>query len=313
MEFNRAPRTVSFTTHLLTSKGYLAGNETLEFSSGSFTSVAHGARFGIWLGQDSVEGHQDALSFWASMSVKAFDLEKKILSAGLEPWTEMSFSHGAGIEAPPYQSIGWLEEAQSFLDYIWTVYRERRPELAEVLFGNPEPRSWVNEHANPYFAKKPAWFTTMTTLDPDQWRSHGYDPDPDSLGPYWMLAQIWDDPDPCKVRNALQAVRDMNLGTTFIKDEPMRKRAYIVDEFLLLDDYDIGAVNMRRVARGLAPVEVETYLPQPLPNEVLPFAQDDIFWPAYVRMCEDIAATPIAPENKVSVRLDPETLRIERI
>ncbi|AUH65255.1 hypothetical protein [Paracoccus zhejiangensis] len=291
--------------------GYVSGEETLEFASGAYASVSHAPRFDIFMAQSDVHGRQLALSFIAAMKLLTFDLDGKMRKAGLKPWNEIGFARVSGMDSPLFQSIGWQKEADRYLEHIWTAYLSANADKTNILFGDPSPGSWINQHSNPYLVQKAAWFTTMTTVDPTLWRQYGYDPDAESLGPYLRLAQVWDDSDPAKVRNALQAVRDMNLGSTFIKDEPKGRRVYIVDEFLLLDDYDIRSVNMRRIAKGLAPVEVESYLPDPLPNAVLPFVQDDIFWPIYLKMCAELGAAPIRPESPLQVRLEPETLRLQ--
>lgn len=291
---------------------YFSGDETLEFSSGAFAMMSHEPRFQLFNAEVNSEGRQRALSFIATLKYLTFDLGLKMQASGLKPWNEIGFVRVSAMDCPMLQSIGWHDAAETMLHYLWTDYREANAKIVATLFGNPNPQSWVNDDANPYLTRKPAWFTTLTTVDPTLWRSHGYDPDSDSLGAYWLLAQNWDDPDPTKVRDALQAVRDLNISTILIKDKPIGNRVYLVDEFLLLDDYDIRSINMRRIDLGLEPVEVESYLSDPLPNEVLPFAEDDVFWPAYLKMCEEVGAAPLSPEKVVQVSLNPETLQVEK-
>ncbi|AUH65256.1 hypothetical protein [Paracoccus zhejiangensis] len=290
---------------------YMAGAIDLHNASGILEGFASSAQVSGFNAAKSIEAKQQFLGLIVSLDLCAFDLHTQAMRKGVRSFFNPQFGLFAGIRVPMLQSIGWIAEAQRVATWLWADYRVAKADKANILFGNPSPRSWINDHDNPYLVQKAAWFTTMTTVDPALWRQYGYDPDADSLGPYWMLAQVWDEPDPHKVRNALQAVRDMNLGSTFIKDEPEGRRVYLVDEFLLLDDYDVRSVNMRRIAKGLAPVEVESYLPDPLPNALLPFVQDDIFWPVYLKMCDELGAAPIKPDNPLQVRLDPETLQIE--
>ncbi|MFC4254742.1 hypothetical protein ACFOWT_04890 [Croceibacterium xixiisoli] len=289
---------------------YMRGDAPNAIGAGqAFSAIGIDLRFTL---QCAASDKTLTTAYRASVLLMMSDLVVKKRGTGVKIGSNYNMSLVLGMLVPTWQAAGWIDHAAFFARDIWTGYREESSANLDVKFGNPNPGAWVNEHSNPYLVQKPAWFTTMTTVDLDLWRRHGYDPDADSLGPYWMLAQVWDDPDPAKVRNALQAVRDMNLGTTFIKDEPMGKRVYIVDDFLLLNDYDIRSVNMRRIALGLSPVHVESYLDGPMPNEVLPFTQDDVFWPAYLKMCGEIGAQPIAPADVVAVALDPETLRVEK-
>ncbi len=293
---------------------FMSGNAPNAIGAGSaFDTIAHDKRFSLIVASDPAERGL-TLAYMLSLQLLNADLVRKARGSAVKIGNKYGFATVMGMAVPRWHAAGWTAWAEDFAADIWTDYRARNSDTLNLtLFGNPSPGAWVNDHANPYMVNKAAWFTTMTNVDPGLWRGAGYDPDADSLGPYWMLAQVWDDPDPDRVRNALQAVRDLNLGTTFIKDNPEGKRVYLVDEFLLLDDYDIRAVNMRRIARGLGPVEVESYLPDPLPNAVLPFAQDDVFWPAYLKMCADIGSPPIAPDHPVAVRLDPATLRVTRV
>ncbi|AUH65254.1 hypothetical protein [Paracoccus zhejiangensis] len=290
---------------------YLHGEAPNAIGAGqAFDAVSQALRFDLALAATDLSL---TIAYIDTLALMISDLVIKKRGGALKIGNNYGMSRVLGMSVPSWQAAGWEDMARRFAFDIWTGYRAENTEQATVLFGSPDRTSWVNDHDNPYLVQKAAWFTTMTTVDPEIWRHYGYDPDADSLGPYWMLAQVWDDPEPAKVRNALQAVRDMNLGTTFIKDNPEGQRVYLVDEFLLLDDYDIRSVNMRRIAKGLAPVEVESYLSDPLPNAVLPFTRDDIFWPAYLKMCDELAAAPIRPDSTVEVRLDPETLRVERV
>lgn len=294
-------------------KRFMSGDAPNAIGAGSaFDTVALDRRFPLICASDPAD-RVLTIAYMLSLELLHADMVRKARGGSVKIGNKYGFANVMGMTVPRWQAAGWIAVADEFAGDIWTDYRAANSEsLNLTLFGNPNPGSWVNDHANPYLADKAAWFTTMTTVDPALWRGAGYDPDSDSLGPYWMLAQVWDDPDPGRVRNALQAVRDLNLGTSFIKDNPMGKRVYLVDEFLLLDDYDVRAVNMRRIARGLDPVSVESYLSDAVPSAVLPFAQDDVFWPAYLKICADIGTAPITPDNPVTVRLDPETLRVAR-
>ena len=276
----------------------------------AFGAVGHQLRSSLFL---SAEDRQLTTAYLNSLTMMISDLVVKKRGSAFKVGNSYNMTGVLGYQVPMWQASGWMDLSSSFAEDIWTTYREENDAQMNVLFGNPNRGAWINEHSNPYLVHKAAWFVTMTTVEESLWRRHGYDPDMDSLGPYWMLAQVWNDPDPAKVRNALQAVRDMNLGTTFIKDQPEGSRVYIVDEFLLLDDYEVRSVNMRRKALGLEAVEVESYIADPLPNEVLPFAKDDVFYPAYLKMCEELGAEPYAPETTIDVRLDPETLSVVRV
>lgn len=292
---------------------YLAGQIPLFGASGLLDSIAGQVLPASFALAETQTERQDVLAFMCSLQRASFDMHLQAKRLAQRTFFNPSFGTMAGTQAPLLQSAGWIDDADRLLQWLWTDYFSEDPPKSALRFGNPSPGAWVNDHANPYLVNKAAWFTTMTTVDPALWRGAGYAPDADNLGPYWMLAQVWDDPDPARARNALQAVRDLNLGTTFIKDSPEGKRVYLVDEFLLLDDYDVRSVNMRRIARGLDPVTVDSYMPNPLPNAVLPFAQDDVFWPAYLKLCAEIGAAPITMENPVAVRLDPATLRVHRV
>ena len=292
---------------------YMSGQIDLFAASGAMEGVANGALVTGFSAADSPEAKQDFLSVITSLRQMSFHLHTTAHRNGVRTFFNPQFNTIAGIQAQMLQSAGWLHEAETMVNWLWADHFEASGDKTDLLFGNPNRGAWINEHSNPYLVHKAAWFATMTTVEESLWRQHGYDPDMDSLGPYWMRAQVWNDPDPAKVRNALQAVRDMNLGTTFIKDQPEGNRVYIVDEFLLLDDYDLRSVNMRRKALGLEAVEVESYLADPLPLDVLPFAKDDVLYPAYLKMCEKLVAEPYAPETSIDVRLDPETLQVSRV
>lgn len=260
----------------------------------------------------------NTVSFISSFKYLEFHLSSNGSPNGHRMAAGASFDRLVSMEAPFLQSIGWLDKSQEMISYAWGDYIESLDKDQRWLHvGLPRPDQWVNHHSNPYLVHKPAWFTTMTCVDPAIWRDkYGYDPDPDSLGPYYVLAQVWDDPDPEKVRNALTAVRELNVATAMIDTEklPEGRVPYLVDGFLLLYDYDIRSVNMRRIAKGLAPVEVENYIyDYDLPLEPLPFAIDDVFYPAYCRMCEEIGVAPYVPENPIEVRLDVDNVRIERV
>ena len=281
-------------------------------ASGVFEQVGHGFRFGLMINSTSIEDRQATLAFIAAVKFYHFDLMRHGSATDTPVFSNFSFPVAAGMDVPLYQSIGWIDHAQDMLNYVWTDYAASKKDDMALYFGQADPNNWVNDRANPYLSGKSEWFTTMTGFaDPSVWRQYGYDPDMDSLGPYWMLAQTWNDPDPARVRNALLAVRELNIGTTFIKDTPEGTRTYLVDEFLLLYDYDIRAINMRRKLSGLAPVEVEDYIyDMDLPPDVLPFAVDDIFYPAYVKMCAEMGVAPFAPDTAMNVQIDPERVRI---
>ena len=257
---------------------------------------------------------QRFLALIASLRQCAFHLHIQAITKGVRTYFNPQFGGIAGRHAPMLLAIGWQAEADEMMRWLWKDYFASQADNADVVCGDPNRAGWVNEHSNTYVVNKPAWFNTMTAIDEGLWRARGYDPDMDSLGAYWMLAEVWNDPDPGKVRNALQAVREHNIGAAFIKDEPEGSRVYIVDEFLLLYDYDIRAVNMRRKLTGLDVVELETYIyDMDLPLEVPPFMKDDVFDPTYVKMCEEIGVAPYAPTNSVDIRIDPETLKTNLI
>lgn len=292
---------------------YMLGDAPNAIGAGqAFNRVGRFLRFPLFAqnGNDLVS----ILAYMNSLKFLIADLGIKKRGGSLKIGTDYEAGRALGQDIPMWQAAGWTDIAASFADDIWTTYYAENEDKADILFGNPRQLSNANPHANFYLKHKPFWFTTMTTVEESLWRQHGYDPDMDSLGAYWMLAQVWDDPDPAKVRNALLAVREHNIGTTFIKDVPEGNRVYLVDEFLLLYDYDIRSVNMRRKLMGLPVVEVEDYIyDMDLPLEVLPFAKDDVFYPAYVKMCAELGVEPYAPENSIDVRIDPETLLVSRV
>lgn len=298
--------------------GAYTNNEGRMFPAGkAFHTVSHSNSVPIFFSGMDSGNVPDTLSYILSLLRQNFHIAIYGKSKGIKTGAATSFSRSTGVDAGIFQSAGWIDVANRVLNHHWTNYLEQSKSKINVLVGNPNPNPASDPNSNTYITHKPAWFNTMTCVDPAIWRDKwGYNPDPDSLGPYYMLAQVWDDPDPEKVRNALTAVRELNVATAMIDTDklPEGRVPYMVDGFLLLYDYDIRSVNMRRIAKGLAPVEVETYIyDYDLPLEPLPFAIDDVFYPAYCKMCEEIGVEPYVPENPIKVRLDVERVRVERV
>lgn len=303
----------SFTRRTAKVARYMAGDAPNAIGVGQgFAAVGRLLRFGIFIAsQDKAL----ALSYLNSLTLMASDLAVHRRGKDIKLGSNYDASSCLGQDVPMWQAIGWIDEASRFAQDIWTTYWDESVArgLSDVLFGIPNPAGWVNDNANPYMSGKQGWLATMTSVDRALWVSKGYDPDGDSMGAHWMLAQVWDDPDPTRVQNALQAMRDHNIGTTFIRDDPEGSRVYVVDEFLLLFDFDVRSINMRRKAIGLEIVPVESYLPQlDLPLTALPFAKDDVFYPAYLRLCEEMGVEPMMHGETVAVRVDPETMGVVR-
>ena len=196
---------------------YESGSLGLAGASSVFESIARYTRYQTLFASTSVAERQLSLAFTASVLWLGFDLRVKGMKAGKKISGEYDFVPTLDQQVPLLQAIGWVGKAEQMTSFIWTDFLASVGATRNTLFGLPKP----GPHdiiTNSYLVHKSAWFTTMTTLsDPNIWRQHGYNPDADSMGPYWMLAQVWDDPDPAVVRNALQATRDLNIGTTFIK------------------------------------------------------------------------------------------------
>ena len=296
-------------------KDFNAGNLNLFAASGMLDGIANALSGPSFIQASTPQARRDSLALTGAFKWFAYHFHMQAIAMGERTFFNPNFAVDAGISVPMMQSFGWVKEADAMMSFIWTELPKTNKVAPELFYGQPDRGKWINEHSNPYVVSKAAWFASLSTFsDPAPMATLGYDPDMESLGAYWMLAQVWDDPNPAKVRNALLAVREHNIGTAFIKDEPEGSRVHIVDEFLLLYDYDIRSVNMRRKLMGLPVVEVEDYIyDMDLPLEVLPFAKDDVFYPAYLKMCAELGAEPYVPDNSIDVRIDPETLTISRV
>ena len=292
----------------------LTGAEPIFGAPYVLAAMVHDARWRLIGAPKTVEERKLALSFFASVSLMFEQVEFATYKSGIRTMASVDFHYTLGTTVPILQSVGWIDQASQIVHNLWHDYTMNPPVKLDVQVGLPRPEQWVNPMANPYIAHKQSWFTSLTTLaDKTPMENLGYDPDMDSLGAHWMLAQVWDDPDPAKVRNALTAMREQNVAATFVKESESQPQ-YIVNHLLLLHDYDIRSVNMRRKLMGLPVVEVEDYIyDMDLPLEVLPFAKDDVFYPAYVKMCAELGVEPYVPDNSIDVRVDPQTLAVTRV
>lgn len=150
------------------------------------------------------------------------------------------------------------------------------------------------------------WFPIFLAMsDPSVAAARGYQPTPEEFGPFWILLDKWDAEDPTEVRNALTATHEFMVANATL---PESKRHYLVGIDVLLWDFEIRAINEKRRARGLATVEVETYLDEDLVGDApIPFVRDDIFWPSHLRYCEELDIAPYEFKGDViDVSLDPQ-------
>ena len=189
------------------------------------------------------------------------------------------------------QGAGWFEEAKKQMDFVCTNAK------VDFMVSN---------------RNKLGWFAILSTFD--DWdhfktieRKGYYPPNINNIDIYWMLAECWDDPDPLKVKNTLTAVREHNVAGNLMAEFSTPDTN---DELLLFFDYEVRAINMRRMALGLETVVLdESYAIEPqLPMERIPFAKDDVVWPAYLKTCEHFGTKPYEPKGEViNVTLDRTT------
>ena len=198
------------------------------------------------------------------------------------------------------QASGYSELAREEADFTICT-----PKLAEDHHGTVGSQTYP---LNYYEQDKHDWFGLMFALsDPAQLFALGYNPTPEDLGPFWLLLNNWNDPDPTVPQNALQAAQEFLMANAVIGSD---KAHHIVGNDALFWDYLPRAVNQRRAELGLAPVIIETYIDDDLVGDdvPIPFARDNLFWASQLRYCEELGIPPYEFRGPViDVHLDPVT------
>ena len=254
--------------------------------------------------QGDVAGMQLYLGFWSSCAMMwqhlmRATLEKTDFENVFAHFYDLSDACSALLEA------GHTEMADQFTQAVYKYY----PKLTRSNgTGSPAGGGFAKDDIMP-FAFVPAGF-------PDEkydfkfghlLARHGYEL-------YAQLAKVWDHADPDQARNTFQALRERRVALACMTGPQQTKSLEYAPSYWLFHDPLLHAVNMRRIEMGLAEVVYESYISGvTLPLEKVPFVQDDILHPAYMKACDALGETPIEFGAMVNVTQDPQSGMLSRV
>lgn len=271
-------------------------NEHREFALiGDFSALGPFAAIPYYVKNDDIQGLETELAFYNSLYVMFRHL--RMAHHAIDPTRSRSLDRSCGERIAIMTASGWLEDVADILE--------------PAFVNNSAFKKIVPPYHKPSESKAHYWFAMLSAraaLDIGGEVKVKLDI---KTTPIWaMFMQKWDDPDPAAVRNVALACHEQLIAKAMI---PEAKRPEFAEDSILFFDYDLRALNVLRVHKGLDPVEVETYCPPMPPLGKIPFARDDVFWPVYLDVCARLGIEPRFQDREyIDVSLNWETGLVER-
>lgn len=240
------------------------------------------------------------LGFWCSTAMMWQHLGDAILKKTDFVNVFASF-YDLGSACLALLQAGHSSHAQTFANMVSRHY-------SHLITGTGAAPGLLNkDNVSPFFFVPNEWQDENSEFNPEYYLSRpGYEP-------YAQLVNIWDHPDPAKVSDTFQALRDRRLSLATMTEKQQGALAEYAEYYWLFFDPLLHAVNMRRIEMSLEPVIYESHIHGvEFPLEKVPFVADDILHPAYVKACDELDEHPMDFGQTIKVKQDPESGMLER-